>query len=191
MKKLFILFLGIFSAFCLNSVRAADVEFATAHLRNSMDQRVGSVLFNQTPEGLDITVDIVDLPAGEHSLHIHENGSCVPPDFTSAGGHFNPYGTQHGFLNPEGPHAGDLPNITVEKNGEADVTITTKRLTLESGKPHSLLPFGTKSVVIHRLPDDYITDPAGQGGERIACGVIDVPETLTGQGLAEKGEAEY
>lgn len=109
---------------------------------------------------------------GERAFHIHENSVCELPDFESAGGHFNPYKKKHGFLNKEGPHAGDLPNIVVDKEGNCETTFLTNRVTLVKDKENSLLRKPGTSIVIHEGPDDYFSDPAGKGGERIACGTI-------------------
>jgi Cu-Zn family superoxide dismutase len=110
------------------------------------------------------------LPPGGHGLHIHAVGRCDPPDFTSAGGHFNPGGKQHGRSNPAGPHSGDLPNLVVAASGEAGLDITTKAITLGPG-PNSILAQPT-ALVVHANPDDDRTDPTGNSGGRIACGVI-------------------
>ena len=116
------------------------------------------------------------LEPGEHAFHIHENAACKAPDFESAGGHFNPAGTEHGFLNPNGPHAGDLPNISINEDGTGEMNVVTDRVTLEQDRDNSLFAGNGTAVVIHREPDDYITDPAGKGGDRIACGVIESVE---------------
>lgn len=146
---------------------------AQAVLRSPEGQEVGVVLFRKAADGVEIMVNIAGMEPGEHALHIHEKGSCIAPYFKSAGGHFNPYDTKHGFLNPQGPHAGDLPNFTVNESGKASFSIISNRLTLDKGRPNSLFKDGGTSVVIHQNPDDYITDPAGGGGARIACGVIE------------------
>lgn len=145
---------------------------AEATLINSDGEEVGMIDLEETRDGLKIMVNITDLPPGEHALHIHEYAECDPPDFKSAGGHFNPFKTQHGFLNPAGPHSGDLPNFMVEEDGTANLTLITKRVTLRHGPKNSLFRHGGTSFVIHKNPDDYITDPAGMGGARIACGII-------------------
>jgi len=108
---------------------------------------------------------------GQHGFHIHEVGKCTPPAFLSAGGHFNPTGAKHGLLDPDGPHAGDLPNLWIEADGSADYTVTTNLITLGPGK-RSVFDKNGSALLIHTGPDDYITDPAGDSGDRIACGVI-------------------
>ncbi|MBD3263779.1 MAG: superoxide dismutase family protein [Candidatus Omnitrophica bacterium] len=146
---------------------------AKAELYTPEGERAGSVMFEEADKGLKISIKITGLAPGKHAFHIHEAGVCMPPDFKSAGGHFNPENTKHGFLNPQGPHAGDLPNIEVDENGVFEGEVITKRLTLLPGEVNFLLKEGGTSVVIHQSPDDYITDPAGRGGARIACGVIE------------------
>src|SRR5690606_6773260 len=105
-------------------------------------------------------------------IHIHETGKCDPPEFKTAGAHFNPSEKQHGFNNPKGFHSGDLPNIEVNEDGSVNVEIITAAVTLEKKKPNSLLKKGGTSLIFHEKADDYITDPAGNSGARIACGII-------------------
>jgi Cu-Zn family superoxide dismutase len=105
-------------------------------------------------------------------MHIHENGACTPPDFESAGGHFNPTSKQHGVLNPQGPHAGDLPNLLVEADGSADTTFAIPASLLAEG-PGSMIGTPKRAIVIHAEPDDLKTDPSGESGSRIVCGVIE------------------
>ena len=146
---------------------------AEAQLYDGQGIHVGEVLFTQENNGVKVAAEINNMPEGIHALHIHETGQCQASDFKSSGGHFNPFGKQHGFLNQKGPHAGDLPNIEVEENGKGKMTVTTNYLTLTKGEVNSLLKDGGTAVVIHQGPDDYISDPAGGGGPRIACGVIE------------------
>ena len=145
---------------------------AKATLVNSQGKKVGEATLTQTPTGVKIVITLENLPPGVHAFHIHQNGVCTPPDFQSAGGHFNPYGKQHGFKNPAGPHAGDLPNITVGSDGTAKVDLLAKLVTLKPGAKNSLFPPGGTSLVIHAGADDYVSDPAGNAGPRLACGVI-------------------
>jgi superoxide dismutase, Cu-Zn family len=144
---------------------------AGATLQDKDGKNVGVATLIQTGDEVRIAVTGYRLPPGPHGLHIHAVGQCTPPDFASAGGHFNPGGKQHGRQNPAGPHAGDLPNLEVAASGEGGFDITTKAVTLGPG-PTSL--FGDKgtSIVIHAARDDDKTDPAGNSGARIACGVI-------------------
>ncbi len=171
--------LGLF-AFSSPGVGGEETPQAKAILHNPKGDIVGTVWFEETAQGVRLTVRIDGLPAGTHALHIHGSGDCQPPDFKSVGGHFNPYGAKHGFLNPAGPHAGDLPNFTVGEDGTADFQVITNRVTLKKGEKNSLFQEGGTSVVIHINPDDYLTDPAGNGGARIACGTIEeVPSSQT------------
>ncbi|MBD3378989.1 MAG: superoxide dismutase family protein [Candidatus Omnitrophica bacterium] len=151
---------------------AADGAEAVADLRGRGGERVGTVFFSETEAGVRLDIVIFDLAPGEHAFHIHEKAACGAPDFKSAGGHFNPGGVKHGFLAPEGPHAGDLPNIVVGKDGAFRGSVVTRRVTLKEGEGNSLFRGEGTSIVIHADPDDYITDPAGRGGKRIACGRI-------------------
>ncbi len=171
-KYLCILIIVISGITTIIAQKSGDMAKAHVELINPENEKVGTVDLVETEKGVKVKLTITNLAPGEHALHIHEYGKCEPPDFKSAGGHFNPYGTEHGFLNPKGPHAGDLPNFTVEEDGTAKYSITTKRVTLEDGKENSLFREGGTSIVIHQNPDDYLTDPAGGGGARIACGII-------------------
>lgn len=144
---------------------------AAAVLRNAEGKTMGTATFQQTGRGVRMMLDVSGLTPGEHGLHIHETGDCTPPDFKSAGGHFNPAGKEHGSKNPKGPHAGDLYNLAVTADGTARVTRVIPHVTLAAGENSLLKQVGT-AVVIHAKPDDYKTNPAGDAGDRVACGVI-------------------
>jgi Cu-Zn family superoxide dismutase len=146
-------------------------ERAAAPLRNAEVQVLGMAIFTQEAQGVRISVTVKGLSPGEHGIHIHSVGKCEPPDFLSAGPHFNPTNKKHGLTNPEGPHAGDLPNLVVGEDGSAVYEHITDRVTLTPGEL-SLFDEDGSSLVIHAGPDDQMTDPAGNSGARVLCGVI-------------------
>jgi Cu-Zn family superoxide dismutase len=146
---------------------------AWADLINTSGIKIGDVQFAEREDqaGVVLRLQAWNLTPGLHGLHIHDSGRCDTPGFGLAGGHFNPFGKKHGFKNPEGPHAGDLPNLNVPDSGRVDITLTIPSVTLKDGKNSLLQPTGT-SIVIHAAPDDGVSDPAGNSGPRVACGVI-------------------
>lgn len=154
------------------TVPATTIPAIESKMVNSQGENVGTAVLKEGEEGVLIQLSVKGLEPGEKAVHFHETGECTPPDFESAGGHFNPAGKQHGFNNPEGYHAGDLPNLKVEEDGSIDLELTVKELTLEKDSEFSLLDEDGSAIVIHEGPDDYQTDPAGNSGARIACGEI-------------------
>lgn len=144
---------------------------AKAILKNAQGDPVGEARLTETGKGVKIELKVENLPPGVHAFHIHEKGVCTPPEFADAGGHFNPFGKEHGLENPKGPHAGDLPNITIGPDGKAAVETMAPLVTLKPGKNSLFQPGGT-SLMIHAHPDDNVSDPAGNAGHRIACGAI-------------------
>ena len=154
----------------LTSLPAA-AQTAAAALKGADGKEVGSVNLTQTSQGVLINVSVKGLPPGEHAFHVHAVGKCEPP-FTSAGGHFNPGSKKHGMLSPEGQHAGDMPNLHIPQSGDLTVEILNVNITLEKGKPNSVFDTDGSAVVVHAASDDYKTDPTGEAGGRIACGVI-------------------
>ncbi|MBI4246981.1 MAG: superoxide dismutase family protein, partial [Candidatus Rokubacteria bacterium] len=144
---------------------------ATAELKNAQGQIVGTATLTEVASGVRIVVEARGLPAGEKGVHLHAVGKCDPPAFTSAGGHFNPEGKKHGLQSPDGPHAGDLPNLAIAANGSGRLETTNTRASLGGGAS-SLFDADGSAVVIHAAADDMRTDPTGNSGGRIACGVI-------------------
>jgi Cu-Zn family superoxide dismutase len=145
---------------------------ATADLRNASGQSIGRAVLTAAGPGTRVVLDLQGLPPGPKGVHIHAVGKCEPPAFTSAGGHFNPDKRQHGTENPQGPHAGDLPNVTIAADGAGHLDTTTDRVSLAPGGSTSLFGPDGSALVVHAGPDDMKTDPAGNSGARIACGVI-------------------
>jgi superoxide dismutase, Cu-Zn family len=145
---------------------------AVVELVDRSGQRTGGARLEDTPQGVRISIRVTGLSEGEHGLHFHEAGRCDPPDFQSAGGHFAPHGRQHGFENPAGPHAGDLPNLRANAQGVADTSFVAASVRLNATQPEGLLRQGGTALVVHARRDDYRTDPSGDSGDRIACGVV-------------------
>jgi Cu-Zn family superoxide dismutase len=145
---------------------------ASGTFRNAGGDRVGLVTLTDSGGNLHLGVSAAQLEPGLHGLHFHAQGSCTPPDFSSAGPHFNPEGRKHGRLNPEGPHLGDLPNLVAGPDGSADTSFSVPS-DLAGAGPRSLLGPGGTAIVIHARPDDERTDPSGNSGERVACAVIE------------------
>lgn len=146
---------------------------AKAEMFNSDGVQIGrAVFFDEGSNGVRMVVEVIGIPAGRHGIHIHENGICERPGFQSAGNHFNPHSKKHGFQNKSGPHGGDLPNLRVEDESLAGrLEYTLPDLSMREGKNSLFKPNGT-SLIIHASYDDEISDPAGNSGARIACGVI-------------------
>jgi superoxide dismutase, Cu-Zn family len=154
----------------------AAAQIANAHLENTSGEEVGVVAFAPLAAGgVHITVSASGLPPGIRGFHIHEVGECDPSDgFDSAGDHFDPTNAAHGWNSPAGPHAGDLPNLHVHEDGTVAVEFFHHLLSLEEGAETSLVGGNGTAVVVHERPDDYTTQPSGDAGNRIACGVIEL-----------------
>lgn len=149
----------------------ATAQTAMATLKDASGKEVGKVDFTETPHGVLLKLSLKGFPAGERAFHVHAIGKCEPP-FTSAGGHFNPAGKKHGMEAAEGAHAGDMPNLFVPATGELIVQVANPAITLVEGKPNSVFDADGSAIIIHAGPDDYKTDPTGNAGDRVACGVI-------------------
>jgi Cu-Zn family superoxide dismutase len=160
---------------------------ASAVLRDASSKLVGTALFTEGAEGVRVTLRVQGLPPGGHGLHIHAVGQCDGPDFTSAGPHFNPTNAQHGLQNPAGPHAGDLPQLTVGPTGSTVYSAVAASISLGT-ETDSIFDADRSALVIHAAPDDQRTDPAGNAGARTACGIIvrgavalpDIPAAIGG-----------
>ena len=151
--------------------QAGAQERASAELKNADGKSVGTADLRETQGGVLIVLRSTALPPGLHAVHIHAAGQCAAPGFASAGPHFNPLNRKHGLKNSDGPHAGDLPDIYVNKDGTARYEVLIESVTLQPGQL-SIFDSGAKSIVVHATADDNLTDPSGNSGDRIACGVI-------------------
>lgn len=149
---------------------SSSAEKASAILKDASGKEVGRATLTATPSGALLSLVLTATEPGVHALHIHAIGKCTPPDFKSAGPDFNPDQTKHGIMSPEGPHAGDLPNIHVPADGKLEVEFLNPVVTIS--QEAALLDADGSSIVIHANADDYKTEPDGNSGPGIACGVI-------------------
>ena len=173
--RLHVLALASLLPFALATVpaHAAKHEKVVVPLTTSAGKDAGTATFKQEGNGVKITLNLKNLPEGDHAVHIHQHAVCDAPDFKGAGGHFNPDMKQHGLQNPMGHHNGDLPkNLTVGVEGTVNTSFTVDYLSLGTNDPNDILANGGTAIMIHDKADDMKTDPTGNAGNRIACGVI-------------------
>jgi len=142
-------------------------------MTNASGQDVGFAIFKTVKKGVKVKIELKNLEFGLHAVHIHQNAVCDAPDFKSAGGHFNPDGKHHGYMNPMGHHNGDMPeSVSVGEDHTGEATFVLQSISLDPAAPNSLFLHGGTSIVVHAKADDQKTDPSGDSGNRIACGVI-------------------
>jgi Cu-Zn family superoxide dismutase len=158
---------GLASAVLLSAAATS----VTVELKDGMGKSVGTAVLKEKGSGVEIKLNVKGLPPGEHAVHIHGVAKCEGPAFTTAGGHFNPDMKKHGSQNPAGPHAGDMPNFTVTAKGTSKAVVLDPNVNLGTDM-HSVFSNGGTALMIHADKDDYKTDPTGNAGGRIACGII-------------------
>jgi Cu-Zn family superoxide dismutase len=163
--------LALSASAAMHKNKGLEVDFKT-----SDGQDAGSALLTPAGNGVKVKLDLKNLPEGEHAIHVHASAKCDGPDFKTAGGHLNPDNKEHGTKNPKGPHAGDMPmNLQVMADGTDHVSFVTQSISLKKDAKNSVFANGGTAFIIHEKADDMMTDPTGNAGGRIACGVITAP----------------
>ncbi|MET0588991.1 MAG: superoxide dismutase family protein [Novosphingobium sp.] len=155
---------------CATSASKTPAALASATIVNATGAPAGSAVITQSKSGLVLTLKLSGLTPGVHGMHLHTTGNCEAPAFTTAGPHLNPHGKQHGTNNPQGSHLGDLPNITAGTDGKVEVSIALNAPASELEE--FLIDTDGTAIVVHSSADDYLTDPSGNSGGRIACGAL-------------------
>jgi superoxide dismutase, Cu-Zn family len=162
-----------FLAAVLLAATPATAAAATAHadLADAKGAKVGTAVLSEGGGGVHVVVKVQGLAPGKHGFHVHSVGKCDPPDFMTSGSHFNPTGRKHGLKSADGAHLGDMPNLEVGADGKGEGHFTLKGVSLGEG-PNGLFGPASTAVVIHEKVDDETSDPGGNSGARVACGVI-------------------
>ena len=168
---------GIAAATLVPAVLGAGAQntpkVVEVHMETAAEADGGTIWLQQEKNDVKVVAKLKNMSPGNHAIHIHQNPHCDAPAFTTAGGHFNPGGKQHGLQNPQGHHAGDLPlNLAVNDAGIVNKTFTTKDITLDPKAPNSVFANGGTSIIVHKSEDDMRTDPSGNSGAREACGIV-------------------
>ncbi len=164
---------GMTAAVAQSPATSAAPKQIKVKILTSTGQDAGYAIFKTVKKGVKVKIDVKNLPFGPHGVHIHQNAVCDAPDFKGAGGHFNPDGKQHGYMNAMGHHNGDFPaSISVGEDHTGEATFVVNSISLDPAAPNSLFLHGVTSIVLHEKVDDQKTDPSGDSGNRIACGVI-------------------
>ncbi len=151
--------------------KGLEVDFKT-----SQGQDAGTATLTPAGNGVKVKLDLMNLPEGEHAIHVHQSAKCDAPDFKSAGGHLNPFSKEHGTKNPKGAHAGDMPiNLQVMADGTDHISFVTDSISFKKDAKNYIFANGGTAFIIREKADDMMTDPTGNAGGRIACGLIVAP----------------